>query len=127
MIQKIKKLAPHHKFALLLLSVGIISVLLGGLYGLRLTRQFQDRPPLHNRQSDVSGIQEWMTLRYVARAYGTPEPELEKALGIPAHTYERSSLSQIAKATGTSTEHIITKVRETITSFQSAHPTPQPK
>ena len=101
---------------------------MGGLFFARQTaRDFRERPPIFNRQTDVSVIESWMTLKYISRSFGVPEIELEKQLELPALTYQKSNLNKIAKDTNQDTEVLIQKIQKIVVEFQATHPTPPPR
>jgi len=83
----------------LLLTIALVVVGLG-LVSFFATRAYRayDRLQQHELASgttDIEAIRGWMTLPYIAHAYGVPEDALFGALGIPIAGNERSSVKQL--------------------------------
>ena len=112
-----------------LLIAGIVVALLvvlvfGAQAAWRLGRRLMGPPP-PPRQTDVSLIADWMSVPYVGRAYRVPEPELYRALGLePEGRGRREPLREIAQETGRSSDEVLAVVRETVSTWQEAHPGP---
>ena len=81
------------------IGVLILGVVLTALFALRATRSFRTfhnergRPP----REATGDIAPWMTIPYVAHAYGVPESYLYEQLGIDPQGNERNSLIQIER------------------------------
>ena len=78
--------------ALMVVGLGLI-----GFFGLRAYRaytRFQPDAPAAGLR-DVEAIRGWMTLPYIARAYGVPEDALFEALTLPKAGNERLSVKQL--------------------------------
>jgi len=108
-----------------LLGVGVAALLIAGYLGYRSIERMRHRPPPIPRQTDVAAIQGWMTIAYVARAYRVPEPELSRAVGADPRQARTLSLNAIADQQGKGREAVLETVRQTVSSFQSAHPRPE--
>jgi len=81
------------------LTIALVVVGLGlvGFFGLRAYRaytRFQPDAPVAGLR-DVEAIRGWMTLPYIARAYGVPEDSLFRALAIPKVGNTRLSIKQL--------------------------------
>ena len=81
------------------LTIALVVVGLGlvGFFGLRAYRaytRFQPDAPVAG-MIDVEAIRGWMTLSYIARAYGVPEDSLFEALTIPKAGNARLSVKQL--------------------------------
>jgi hypothetical protein len=78
--------------ALVVVGVGLV-----GFFGLRAFRAYTrlqpDAPATGLR--DVEAIRGWMTLPYIARAYGVPEDALFAALALPKTGNTRLSIKQL--------------------------------
>ena len=75
----------------------VIGVALVGFFGLRAYRaytRFQPDAPVAGLR-DVEAIRGWMTLPYIARAYGVSEDALFEALTIPKAENARLSVKQL--------------------------------
>ena len=78
--------------ALVLIGLGLV-----GFFGLRAYRaytRFQPDAPATSLR-DVEAIRGWMTLPYIARAYGVPEDALFEALTIPKAGNAHLSVKQL--------------------------------
>jgi hypothetical protein len=86
----------------LTITLVVIGLGLVGFFGLRAYRaytRFQlDAPAAGLR--DVEAIRGWMTLPYIARAYGVPEEALFEALALPKAGNERLSVKQLVAKYG---------------------------
>ena len=81
----------------LAITLVVIGLGLVGFFGLRAYRaytRFQPDAPATSLR-DVEAIRGWMTLPYIARAYGVPEDALFEALTIPKAGNERLSVKQL--------------------------------
>ena len=83
------------------------------------------RPPPIPRQTDVTQIVGWMSVRYVARAYRVPPQVLFQALGASPDDHGTSSFDTIAVQTGRSSEEVLAIVQTAVTSWQEARPAPE--
>ena len=88
----------------LMLSIAlvILGAALVGLFGVRAYRAYTRLHPeaLATGTTDVAAIRGWMTLPYIARAYGVPEDTLFAALAIPKAGNERLSVKQLVARYG---------------------------
>lgn len=73
--------------AALLLGAGMLVV-----FGLRGWHQYQYAQRVASGQIQVETLRGWMTLPYIAKAYGVPEARLREGLGLPAAGGEERSL-----------------------------------
>ena len=103
----------------------VVTLVFGGRAAWRLYNRLT-RPPPPPRQTDVSAIAGWMTVPYVGRAFRVPPPELFNALGVPEEGRRRSTLDDIARETGRTSEAVLDTVRATVLAWQEAHPPPKP-
>ncbi len=101
-----------------LVALAILGLALVGYSASRLLR----RPPPPPRQTDVSLIAGWMTVPYVSRTFGVPPPELYRALGLPPEDHDRSSLNDLATASGRTSDEVVAIVKQTVLDFQATHP-----
>ena len=72
--------------------------------------------------TDVEAIRGWMTLPYVARAYGVPEAELFEALGIPQAENQGLSIKQLADKYGKDPNAIRETVQTVIRRYVATMP-----
>jgi hypothetical protein len=109
-----------------LLFISLISILFACYLGVRILQRVGHRPPPIPRQTDVSLIQEWMTVPFIARSYKIPEAILYEKLEIDPLNNRKSNLSSIATKTGKSTPQIINQIKNVISEFQKNQPSPPP-
>jgi hypothetical protein len=83
--------------ALVALAMGL--ALVAG-FGLRAWSAWQFTQRVARGEIQVETLRGWMTLPYIARVHGVPEPELRAALGLPASGHETRSLLEWFKAAG---------------------------
>ena len=92
---------PHTPSASRRLMLSIALLLAGaalvGFFGLRAYRAYTRFQPdaLPAGTTDVEAIRGWMTLPYIARAYGVPEDALFDALTIPKAGNAHLSVKQL--------------------------------
>ena len=73
--------------------------------------------------TDVEAIRGWMTIPYVARAFGVPEEYLFKALGIPAEGNRRKSLGKLNREYAPGERGVILKrLKTAILRYQTEQP-----
>jgi len=85
------------------LLLGLIAAagLLAVLFGLRAYSSYQAlRSAREATAAEVAPVRPWMTLHYVAHAYGVPEDALDERLGLPAGTDGQESLRALAHERG---------------------------
>lgn len=111
-----------------LLLFGVLLTLWFGMRTLRSFRHVRERgfrpPPMAT--ADVTTLRGWMTIPYVAVAYGVPEEFLFRALDIPAETNRNASIVDLNRRYRTGLEgQVLRELQEAIQRFQSsAHPPP---
>ncbi len=103
----------------LLLFVSLTSLLFALYLGVNLYKRISHRPPPIPRQTDVTLIQEWMTVPFIARSYRVPENELFEYLKIDSQTDRRLNLVSLSAKKGLSTHALISQIQKYITQFQS--------
>jgi len=114
-------MSPKRK-RLLLLSGFIIALLITLFFGVRMVRRILYRPT-------YEPIRVWMSVGYVAHAYGVPPHVLEQALGLPpGPPPDRRPISEIAKAQNRSTDQVIEILQQAIAQAKPPghHPPPPP-
>lgn len=87
---------------LIIIGLIILGCLLILFFGLRSFHAFQkfDRHGPHDDfpdklETDVERIREWMTIPFISRMYGVPEPILYEALDIPSEGNHKKSLEDL--------------------------------
>jgi hypothetical protein len=79
--------------------LGCLLILFFGLRSLRAFQKFDGRVPRDNFpqkiETDVERVRDWMTIPFIARLYGVPEPILYEALEISAEANDKKSLRDL--------------------------------
>lgn len=75
--------------------------------------------------TDVEAIRGWMTIPYIAIAYGVPEEYIFEQIGIPIEGNQSKSLGQLNReyAAGQPMA-ILDRVKDAIRRYQAEHPPP---
>lgn len=106
----------------LLLTVGLVIVGLGLVlfFGLRAYRDYRrlEERGLAPGVTDVEAIRGWMTLPYIAQAYGVPETALFEALGLPQAGNQKLSIRQLADKYEREPEAVRRAVQEAVRRHQ---------
>lgn len=104
-----------------LLMIGFVCMVAAGILGYRYFHQIRYRPLPRPMETNVSHIEGWMTLPYVARTYHVPLPYLFESLSIDDVPKNHNiNLDNLAKLLGEAKSDFITRVRSAVTAFQSA-------
>lgn len=112
----------------LLLTIALVVVGLGlmlffGARAYRDYRRLQERG-LAPGVTDVEAIRGWMTLPYLAQAYGVPEATLFEELGVPQEGNRRLSIKQLADKYARNPEEVRGAVQQAILRYQQASSPP---
>lgn len=123
--QRLRQQLQH----ILTIALIVLGVVLVGGFGLRAFRDYQR---FHSRgmppgETDVEKIRGWMTIPYIARTYGVPEPVLFDALNIPMPGNERYDLRSLASRYNRDTEEVRRVVQHAILEFHTHPPHPPGK
>ncbi len=97
----------------------MVALVITGLFAMRLGRRVVDF-----RRAEAPPIAGWMTMHYVARAYGVPPPVLYKALDVAGDREDRRPLEVIAREKGQPVDVIIADLKAAIEQFYVAPPQP---
>lgn len=100
-----------------LIIIGLGLVLFFGGRAYRDYRRLQQRG-LSPGVTDVEAIRGWMTLPYIAHAYGVPEAALFEKLGVPRAGNEKLSIRQLASKYGREPTEVRGAIQEVILSYQ---------
>lgn len=104
-----------------LLIIGFVCMIIAGILGYRYFHQIRYRPLPRPTETNVSRIEGWMTLPYVARTYHVPLPYLFEKLSVEDIPKNHNlNLDTLAKLQGEVKSDFITRVRSSVTAFQSA-------
>jgi len=103
--------------ALILIGLGLVLFFGGRAY--RDYRRLQLRG-LSPGVTDVEAIRGWMTLPYIANAYGVPETTLFEALDVPQAGNEKLSITQLANKYGREPAKVRQAIQRAILRYQSA-------
>jgi hypothetical protein len=113
----------------LFIILSILGIILIGVFGLRTIRSSirLQKMGLKPGTTDVEAIRGWMTVPYIARAYGVPEAYLFQELAIPAEKNQQKSLAQINRDYAFGKKGVIVEaVKAAIKKYQTEHPLPSP-
>jgi hypothetical protein len=108
---------------LALVVTGLGLVLFFGVRAYRDYRRLEERG-LSPGVTDVEAIRGWMTMPYIARAYGVPQEALFESLGVPEAGNEKLSIKQLANKYDRDPAEIREAVQEVVLSYQQGA-TPQ--
>ena len=99
------------------LAIAMILFCLGMAYFLfvRTIRSTAHRPLPIPRQSNISLIQNWMTIRYLSRTYGVPEKVFSTKLSTNIQTDHNLTLDHLAKKLGETTPTLMGDIQTIIT------------
>jgi hypothetical protein len=105
-----------------LIVLGMILVLFFGFRAVRSYLRIQ-QTGLQPGVSDVELIRGWMTIPYIAAAYGVPEAYIFTQIGIPQTDNQNKSLGQLNReyAPGEPAA-ILNAVKEAVRQYQAEHP-----
>ena len=78
----------------------VLGVALIALFGLRILNQLEYSRKVQSGEIQVETLRGWMTLSYIARAYGVEETALRTTLGVAAQGYSERSLREWIDASG---------------------------
>lgn len=109
---------------IVLLVFGVLLTLWFGTRSLRSFRHVRERgfrpPPMAT--ADVTTLRGWMTLPYVAVAYGVPEEYLFHELKIPPESNREASLVELNRRYRTGEEgQVLRELQEAILQFRRRH------
>jgi hypothetical protein len=110
--------------------LGCLLILFFGLRSLRAFQKFDGRVPHNNFpekiETDVERVRDWMTIPFIARMYGVPEPILYKALEIPAQGNDKKSLRDLNEEYFPETEGVVIQLIKAVLLANQSPPTPIP-
>lgn len=78
----------------------VVGVALIALFGLRILNQLDYSRKVQSGEIQVETLRGWMTLSYIARAYGVEETALRTTLGVAAEGNSERSLREWINASG---------------------------
>lgn len=111
----------------LIIGLVVLGLVLIGFFGFRAMRSFLriQFTGLEPGVTDVELIRGWMTVPYIATAYGVPEAYLFEQLGVPPEDNQTKSLRRL-NATYFNGEPgaILTAVKDAIRQYQADQPPP---
>jgi hypothetical protein len=98
MIETLRRPGWRTVLLAVLIAALLCALAAAAVFGMRTYRSFVVLRAAHQLGADdVGQIRPWMTLRYVARAYRVPEPELAAQLGLPPSTDPHLPLHVLAQ------------------------------
>lgn len=110
---------------ILIIGLIVLGVILILFFGFRAARSYLriQQTGLQPGVSDVELIRGWMTVPYIAAAYGVPEAYIFTQIGIPQPDNQNKSLGQLNReyAPGEPAA-ILNAVKEAVRRYQAEHP-----
>lgn len=110
--------------------LGCLLILFFGLRSLRAFQKFDGHGPREDFpnkiETDVERVREWMTIPFISRMYGVPEPILYEALEIPSDGNNKKSLEDLNKEYFPETDGIVIQIVKTTLLANQTPPTPVP-
>ena len=103
----------------------VLGVVLIGFFGLRTIKSYIRlmRTGLEQGATDPEVIRGWMTIPYIAVAYGIPEEYIFKQIGIPREDNQKKSLAQLNRKYAPNEKGVILNaVKTVIKKYQAEHP-----
>lgn len=123
----------NSKQRIVIIGLTIIGCLLILFFGLRSLRAFEkfDRRDVREDfpdklETDVERVREWMTIPFIARMYGVPEPILYEALDIPSLGNHKKSLEDLNKEYFPETDGLVIQIVKATLLENQRPPTPIP-
>jgi hypothetical protein len=96
-------------------------LILAAIFGVRAYRSWQAlHRPAVARATDLSLIQPWMSVRYVARLYGVPRADLAARLDVPPDA--TITLLQVARQRHVPPPQVVAEARQAVTDLQASTP-----
>lgn len=117
----------ERRLFIVIIILGIFLVL---FFGFRTVRSYirLQRMGLTPGTTDVEAIRGWMTVPYIAAAYGIPEEYIFQQIGISAEENQKKSLSQLNRQYAFGEKGVIVNaVKIAITKYQEEHPSSSSK
>jgi hypothetical protein len=105
----------------------VLGLILIGFFGFRAMRSFLriQFTGLEPGVTDVELIRGWMTIPYIATAYGVPEAYIFEQIGVPPEDNQTKSLRRLnADYFNGEPEAILTAVKAAIRQYQAEQPPP---
>ena len=113
---------------ILIVALIVLGLLLVIFFGLRAVRSYVRirQTGLQPGATDVQAIRGWMTIPYIAKAYGVPEAYIFEQIGLPVEGNQKKSLSQLNREYNQGEPGVILEVvKQAVAAYQAAHqPTP---
>ncbi|MBN1219736.1 MAG: hypothetical protein JXM69_12475 [Anaerolineae bacterium] len=121
--------SPSRKERILIIVLIVAGLILVLFFGFRAFRSYMriQQTGLQPGVTDVEAIRGWMTVPYIATAYGVPEAYIFESIGIPQEGNQNKSLRQLNGEYGDDQGAVVTAVKAAIRQYQADHPlTPEP-
>jgi|GEM_PF-2810814 len=115
-LKKIKNILSK-KIAIICVVAGLLLLIVTALYATRYYHNPTHHIPIRSSR-DVTAIQNWMTIHYIARSYGVPEQVLLDAVGITLQQASHQSIRAIAQMQGKNVNQLLTTIRVTVRQYK---------
>lgn len=110
--------------------LGCLLILFFGLRALRAFQKFDGRVPHQDfpekLETDVERVRDWMTIPFISRMYGVPEPILYDALGISPEGNHKKSLRDLNQEYFPETDGVVIQLIKAALLANQKPPTPVP-
>jgi hypothetical protein len=120
--------APSRRERILTISLIVLGLILIIFFGFRAVRSFLriQLTGLEPGVTDVELIRGWMTIPYIATAYGVPEEYIFEQIGVPQEGNQDKGLYRLnLDYFEGEPEAILKVVQEAIRQYQAEHPPPR--
>ncbi|HXW00143.1 MAG TPA: hypothetical protein VEC93_17115 [Anaerolineae bacterium] len=120
--------APSRRERILIIGLIVLGLILIGFFGFRAVRSFLriQLTGLEPGVTDVELIRGWMTIPYIATAYGVPEEYIFEQIGVPQEGNQDKGLYRLnLDYFEGEPEAILKVVQEAIRQYQAEHPPPR--
>ena len=117
------------KERIITITLIVVGIILIAFFGFRAVRSFLriQLTGLDQGVTDVELIRGWMTVPYIATAYGVPEEYIFEHIGVPQEGNQEKALYGLNRQYfGGEPEAILKAVQEAISQYKAEHP-PSPE
>ena len=113
-----RSLKASTKTAIACVAIGLLLLIATALYARYSYKRLPHQLPSRSVQ-DVTTVQDWMTIHYIARTYAVPETLLIDTLHISVQQASHQNLVAIAHAQNKTPQQIETSIQAAIIQYRS--------
>jgi hypothetical protein len=126
-----KNTSRQRIFVIGLTIIGCLLILFFGFRSLQAFQKFDRHAPPHGDfpdklETDVEKVREWMTIPFISRMYGVPQPILYDALNIPRQGNDKKSLKDLNEEYFPETDGLVIQLVKAALLANQFPPTPVP-